>query len=1191
MDFMKKILCCLFCLYFGWTSAQRSKNGDYVVAGSQVLNAYTKVTSSASAGQQSIFVSSNQLTSGFLTTPLAAGDLIMVIQMQGAQMDIDVTPAASWGGTYTIPNGYLYTGGWFQVPYKWGQVTDYKQAGKFELVEVLNVSGSNEIQLNCPLTNTYARSGHVQVVRIPRLNNLTVGASDTIIPLAWDGDKGGIVALEVNGDLVLEMGAVISASGKGFRGGVADNQGLSNTGVSNEGPGLGNSQLGSTDQREGGRKGEGIGGYTYEYDSLFSRYGRGAPANGGGGGGYQNCGGGGGSNFGSGVYNGNGTPSNTYSAACWNLEKSGFASSTCSGGGRGGYSYSNVNLNALTVGPNNSSWGGDARKVNGGLGGHALDFDATRIFFGGGGGAGDQDSQQAGSGGSGGGLVYLDVYGVVSGTGKLEANGQDGFNSNPLNAVAGVGVKLGNDGAGGGGAGGHVYIRNIKPLPSTITLSAQGGKGGNHALSIGQAGGSQEASGPGGGGSAGIVTYVSGSPTQLIVPGKNGTTNSLHLTEFPANGATEGGIGFWGLTTTIFDVITTDTTICGSSSVTLSYSIVGTDPGVLSWYSAPVGGALLHTGNNFVTPILNSTTTYYVGVCSGHFRQPVTVHIGNNPIINGPATITNANCNNFGSITGLTISGGTAPYTYMWNGNATGSIDLNSIQEGDYTLEVIDALGCRDTSSIYSVTGFSGPKLDSSAIHITDQLCDKSLGSITGITAANVVSSIDISWNNVPMINTFDTINLIAGTYTLRIKDVYSCSDSMTVVIKSIAGPTLDSTSLLISDIPCLGYGSIQGMSVHGGTLPMTYFWNGTAGNANAINLPVGSYSLVVQDANGCTDTSNVYVITSIPKPVIDSSLMTRVNENCNGTFGKIEGITVSGGAQPLSYTWNANPLLNTLDQNNLQAGIYELVVADAFGCSDTIKTNLLFLAGPKIDSSSVVIVQPSCMQLGSISGLQVIASSPQYSWTGSTSNSLDISGLAAGALYKLTVTDSNNCKAYYGPVSFSALNYPTAFYSGPTSSLSNQPVLFSNQSQSSFPIVETYWVVNGNGQQILTNDLNYTFAEAGTYQIKLVIIDANGCMDSAGTTIIVSDEIIVPNIFTPNEDGANENFEIKNLSGETVLVILDRWGNVVFESKDYQNNWNGKTMNGAELADGVYFYRVQPPKGDPVEGFLHLVR
>ena len=65
---------------------------------------------------------------------------------------------------------------------------------------------------------------------------------------------------------------------------------------------------------------------------------------------------------------------------------------------------------------------GDARKSNGGRGGHPLTYDPARMFFGGGGGAGDQDSGQGGAGGKGGGIVFLTVYGNTTGSGTISAN-------------------------------------------------------------------------------------------------------------------------------------------------------------------------------------------------------------------------------------------------------------------------------------------------------------------------------------------------------------------------------------------------------------------------------------------------------------------------------------------------------------------------------------------------------------------------------------------------------------------------------------------------------------------------------------------------------------------------------------------------------------------------------------------------
>jgi hypothetical protein len=304
-------------------------------------------------------------------------------------MDIDVTPTVSWGGNYTVPNSWITgTTSWNTQPWLWGQVTNYNNCGKFEQVEVRSV-GTGTITLNCALQNSYTSSGHVQVVRVPRFNNLTLNASTSIMPTAWDGNVGGICAIEVNGTLTFNSSSKISSSGVGFRGGSTSSPTIQSGSPGTcsahaNGTGNGSTQMGCSASTEGGRKGEGIGGSNIEYAAQYSAHGRGAPANGGGGGGYQNCGGGGGAHVGTGAYTGKGVPSTTVANAIWNLESAGFAGSASSGGGRGGYALSNSNQNAATVGPNNTSWcnsnnSSDARKENGGFGGHALTYFSVEV--------------------------------------------------------------------------------------------------------------------------------------------------------------------------------------------------------------------------------------------------------------------------------------------------------------------------------------------------------------------------------------------------------------------------------------------------------------------------------------------------------------------------------------------------------------------------------------------------------------------------------------------------------------------------------------------------------------------------------------------------------------------------------------------------------------------------------------------
>jgi hypothetical protein len=97
------LLCVLLIFTVARSFAQRGKNGSLTVTGvSTQVNAYTSVTANAVVNATTISVTNSSLTSSVLTTALAPGDLIMIIQMKGATMDINTNPTVGWGGTYTI---------------------------------------------------------------------------------------------------------------------------------------------------------------------------------------------------------------------------------------------------------------------------------------------------------------------------------------------------------------------------------------------------------------------------------------------------------------------------------------------------------------------------------------------------------------------------------------------------------------------------------------------------------------------------------------------------------------------------------------------------------------------------------------------------------------------------------------------------------------------------------------------------------------------------------------------------------------------------------------------------------------------------------------------------------------------------------------------------------------------------------
>jgi hypothetical protein len=466
-----------------------------IAAANTVVNQYTSLTADAASGSATLTVqSAADLNPG--ADALAGGDLLLVVQMQGATIDTSNAASATWG-----------------------QVTALGNAGNYELVEVSSVAG-NTVTLLCGLKNSYTATGKVQVIRVPQYTTLTVNAGASITAPAWDGTVGGVVAVRVQNALTLN--GSIDVSAKGFRGGAIDN--TTTAAATNVALYAGNAAA------DGALKGEGIAG-------LVAAYGRGAPANGGGGGNAHNGGGGGGANArrqGQAAWSGQGVMKNTVvGSAAWNLDPAGGVGvrANSEGGGRGGYTYGAANEDALTVAPGAGAWGGNSRRERGGLGGRPLDpAVSTKLFLGGGGGAGDGNNGHATPGGAGGGLAFV-LAGSVTGTGQIAARG-----GTAANADSSTGSASG-DAPGGGGGGGTIVVQ--ASTVSNIAIAADGGTGGNQVI------GSAESEGPGGGGGGGFVA-IAGTQATLTLSatgGPGGTTDSTSVTEFPTNGATSGNDG------------------------------------------------------------------------------------------------------------------------------------------------------------------------------------------------------------------------------------------------------------------------------------------------------------------------------------------------------------------------------------------------------------------------------------------------------------------------------------------------------------------------------------------------------------------------------------------------------------------------------------------------------------------------
>ncbi|MGE0877595.1 MAG: beta strand repeat-containing protein [Acidimicrobiia bacterium] len=430
-----------------------------------VVNSYYPGVGTAAAGAKSISVGT--LSGGGSATEIAAGDLLLVVQMQGATLG-----NASDNSFGTIGSSGLY---------------EYVVSTSPVVNGAVSVVGTN----NGGLVNTYEATAAItptgqhsfQVVRVPTYASATIGPELTA--QAWNGSTGGVLALEVTGNLDWAS-QTVNVSGMGFRGGGSTSaDGASGTDVS---------ALAMAGSNSLGSRGEGVGGtprYVYDGVSVTDLTSEGYPlgsagitpaANGGGGGALVGGGGGGGAGYGQ--------------------------------GGDGAWPTS------ASSGP--SAGGGDA------LSAYAA---AGRVFLGGGGGAGtSKDAPSAGSssGGAGGGIVLVRAT-SMTGSGTVQASGSDG--------VAGRNT-IGPNGGGGGGGGGTVVLSASSGL-SSVTTVAQGGAGATGAPAAhAQAGGGRTEYIWGGGGGGGLVR-ATGTPAAVTVTGGN-TTNGYGATQGAAGASSTG---------------------------------------------------------------------------------------------------------------------------------------------------------------------------------------------------------------------------------------------------------------------------------------------------------------------------------------------------------------------------------------------------------------------------------------------------------------------------------------------------------------------------------------------------------------------------------------------------------------------------------------------------------------------------
>lgn len=445
----------------------------------------------------------------------------------------------------------------------------------------------------------------------------------------------------------------------------------------------------------------------------------------------------------------------------------------------------------------------------------------------------------------------------------------------------------------------------------------------------------------------------------------------------------------------------------GSATVSASG---GTAPYSFSWNTIPVQNTATATG------LPAGTWICIVSDANGcATERQVTISQPGAPLTSSIGSQSNVDCH--GTATGratISVSGGTAPYTFSWNTNPiqTGST-ATGLTAGTWICTVSDARGCSTLQDVV-ITEPSAP------LHVainaqTDVACHGgSIGSAT-VTASGGTGPYTYIWNTLPAQYSATASNLAAGTWTCTVFDARECQTQITVTITQPAA-ALGVTIPTPVHVLCHGAqtGSVEAVAI-GGTAPYTYEWNSSPQQqtAQATDLPAGSFTVLVTDARNCTASASATI--TEPAAEVTAVFSSVTHESCYQAQDGTATITVSGGSGSYNIVWDTNPVVTGPTATNLGAGLYMVAVTDVNGCDHTKHYPVTIIGAAAPLTVSAVATDVSCYALdnGAID-LTLTGGHQPYSilWTGPGGQETgleDIDGLAPGE-YDLHILDFYGC-------------------------------------------------------------------------------------------------------------------------------------------------------------------------------------
>jgi len=557
------------------------------------------------------------------------------------------------------------------------------------------------------------------------------------------------------------------------------------------------------------------------------------------------------------------------------------------------------------------------------------------------------------------------------------------------------------------------------------------------------------------------------------------------------------------------------------------------------------------------------------------------------PITIVDTTHVNPTCNNIanGSIT-VTATGTTL--TYSKDGGATyphTSGSIPSVGAGTYPIVVRDGNGCTLSAGTIVVTQPNPIILN---LTPTSPTCFGLANGSIQATASGDFEPFTYSIDNGPFSSTSLFPNVLGGSHQVVVLDTKGCPKSDNVNVTQPAAMSI-SVNAIVHVLTCNGdaTGSVAFSAVGGGG-GLQYSLNNVdyQPTGTFINKLGGIYTAYAKDVNNCTQSTQFEILQ--PAPIQVNAIVNDLT--CYGQSNASIVLDITGGSAPYTFDWNGS-WPDVYEIYNLTPGTYTCTVKDQKNCSTIYQT---VISDPPLFLLETEYENISCNKAdnGSIYATVQGGVPPyKYRWSNGARDVDQLNDLIPGE-YSVYVEDSRNCSLSENFILrepeeiILTLDVTNVTYFGESDGAINLSVYGGSVSASN-----PYRFLWSNGE--ITEDLENI--AIGDYSV--VVTDTNNCKKSDSKKVIsLETDVKRPTLFTPNNDGHNDTWELKGILKypQAQISIYNSMGDLVFEnSENGELAWDGKSNNGVDCpSKEVYYYIIKLDKNtSPLRGYITIIR